>query len=76
LDLEFTFPIGSSNIESEFPSKPLGAGNFTDTAMLIPLTTDFHFATLPNVEDAAIISTMVFCGVHESPNTLYVVDYK
>jgi hypothetical protein len=51
LDLEFTFPIRSSNIEYEFSSKPLGAGNFTDTAMLIPLMTDFHFAT---------ISTMVF----------------
>jgi hypothetical protein len=44
--------------------------------MLIPLTTDFHFTTLPSVEDAAIISAMVFCGVHESSNTLYVVDCK
>jgi hypothetical protein len=34
--------------------------------MLIPLTTDFHLATLPGVEDEAIVSLMVFCGVRES----------
>jgi len=42
---EFTFPVRSRNIESELSSKPLGAGNFADIAMLIPFTTDSHFAT-------------------------------
>jgi len=31
--------------------------------MLIPLTIDFHLATLPGVEDVAITSTMMFYGV-------------
>ena len=63
LDLEFTFAVRGRNIESEFSSKPLGTGNLTDAAMLIPLTIDFHLATLPGVEDVAIPSTMVFYGV-------------
>jgi hypothetical protein len=60
LDFEFTFPIRSRNIETELPSKPLGAGNFTDTAKLIPLTTDFHFATLASAESGASVLRAVF----------------
>jgi hypothetical protein len=68
LDLEFTFAVRGRNIEPEFPSVPLGAGNLSDAAMLIPLTTDLVLSTLPGVEDVAIVSTMVFCGVCESHN--------
>ena len=63
LDLEFTFAVWSRNIEFELSSKPLGAGNRSDTTMLIPLTFDLHLDTLRGVEDAGIVSTMVLCGV-------------
>lgn len=55
LDFEFTFPIRSRNIETELPSKPLGVGNFTDAAMLMPNTTDFHFATFAGTESGASV---------------------
>ena len=63
LDLEFTFPVRSLNIEPELPSETLGAGNLPDAAMLIPLTTDLHLDTLRGGEDVEILSTMVFNGV-------------
>jgi hypothetical protein len=76
LDLEFTFTVRGRNIESEFPSKPLGTGNLADTAMLITLTTDFHLATLPGVEDVAILSSMVLCGVYNSSSISEIIDCK
>ena len=76
MDLEFTFAVRSRNIEPEFPSKPLGAGNSTDTAMLIPLTIDSHLATLPGVEDVAILSSVVLYGVYECNDTLQVIVFK
>jgi hypothetical protein len=54
----------------------LGTANLADTAMLIALTTDFHLATLPGVEDVAILSSMVLCGVCDSLNILEVVYFK
>jgi hypothetical protein len=42
-------------------------GNFTDAAMLIPLTADFHLAALPFVEDVPFVSIVVFCGLVEFP---------
>jgi hypothetical protein len=74
LNLEFTFPIWSRNIEPEPPSETLGTGNFADTAMLIPLTTDFHLATLPGVEDVAILSVMVFYGVPRPIKAMHLID--
>lgn len=68
MDLEFTFPFRGRNIEPELPSKPLGAGNFADAAMLIPLATDLHRVTFPGVEEVAIRSVMVFYGVHNARN--------
>jgi hypothetical protein len=76
LDLEFTFAIRGRNIEPELPSKPLGAGNLSDAAMLIPLTIESHLATFPGVEDEFIVSTMVFCGVFEGQNMLQVAVNK
>jgi hypothetical protein len=63
LDLEFTFAVRGRNIEPELPSEPLGAGNLSDAAMLIPLTIESHLATLPGFEDESTVSTVVFCGV-------------
>jgi hypothetical protein len=34
--------------------------------MLVPLTLDFHLTTLQGVEDAAIVASMVLCGVDGS----------
>ena len=62
LDLEFTFSAGGRNIEPEFLSKTVGTWNFTDTAMLIPFTIDFHPATLSGAEDVASVATMVLRG--------------
>jgi hypothetical protein len=76
LDLEFTFAIRGRNIEPELPSKPLGAGNLSDAAMLIPLTIESHLATLPGVEDEFIVSIMVFCGVLKSQRKLQVALNK
>ena len=44
--------------------------------MLIPLTVEFHLATLPGVEDESIVSRMVFCGVYEVQNVMQVVVNK
>jgi hypothetical protein len=44
--------------------------------MLIPLTVEFHLTTLPGVEDVAILSSMVLCGVCEGLIMLQVVVYK
>ena len=70
LDSEFTRPVFRCIVISEFPSEPLGAGNLSDAAMLIPLTIDSHLATLHGVEDVVIVSTMVLCGVCECSNSL------
>ena len=45
LDLEFTFAIWGRKIEAELPSETLGMSEHTDTAILIPLTTDLHLPT-------------------------------
>ena len=66
LNLELTFAIWGRKIEAELPSETLGTRDLTDTAMLIPFTTDFHPATLQGAEDVTTVSTMVFCGVCES----------
>jgi hypothetical protein len=76
LYLEFAFAIRGRNIEPEFPSETLRAGNSTDAAMLIPLTTDFHLATLPGAEDVVIVSSMVLYGVCESSKSVETVDFK
>jgi hypothetical protein len=76
LDLEFTFPITSRNIEPELSSKPLGAANLSDAAMLIPITTDLHLATLQGAEDVTGVSIMVFYGVCRSREVVQVVYSK
>ena len=63
LSREFTFAIRRRNIEAELPSESLGTRNPADTAMLVPLTVDFHLTTLHSIEDAAIAESMVLCGV-------------
>jgi hypothetical protein len=76
LDLEFTFAVRGRNIEPEFPSETLGTGDLSDTTMLIPLTVEFHLATLPGVEDESIVSNMVLCGVCKGLMMPQVVVYK
>jgi hypothetical protein len=44
--------------------------------MLIPLTIDSHLATLPGVEDVAILSSVVLYGVYECSDTLQVIEFK
>jgi hypothetical protein len=73
LDLKFTFAIWSRKIETELPSETLGTRDLTDTAMLIPFTTDLHLATLQGVEDVTSVSIMVFYGVCESRYGMQVV---
>jgi hypothetical protein len=63
LDLKFTFAIWGRKIEAELPSETLGTRDLTDTAMLIPFTTDLHLATLQGAEDVTSVSIMVFYGV-------------
>ena len=63
LELEFTFAVRGRNMESEFPSEPLGPGDLSDTSMPMPLTVESHLATLPGVENESVVSSMVFCGV-------------
>jgi hypothetical protein len=43
---------------------------------LITLTTDFHLATLPGVEDVTITSVMVLGGVFKADVTEEMVDPK
>jgi hypothetical protein len=58
LDLEFTFAIWGRKIEAELPSETLGTSDLSNTAMLIPLTTDLHLATLERAEDVTSVSIM------------------
>jgi len=44
--------------------------------MLIPLTKDFHLTTLHGVEDAAIVASMVLCGVCVFSKTMQVIETK
>jgi hypothetical protein len=76
LDLEFTFAVWGRKIEAELPSETLGTRDLTDTAMLIPFTTDLHLATLPGAEDVTSVSMMVFYGVCESHMILQSVVNK
>ena len=55
---------------------PVNAGNFSDTAMLIPLTTDLHLALLPGVEDELIVLTVVFCGIDEGSSMIQIAVNK
>jgi hypothetical protein len=76
LDLEFTFAIRGRNIEAELPSETLGTRDLTDTAMLIPFTTDLHLATLLGAEDVTSVSMMVFYGVYESCDVMQAIANK
>ena len=64
LNLEFTFPVRIGRVVPELPSKALRARNFTDTAMLIPFTSDLHRLTLHGADDLSV-STVVLYGVCE-----------
>jgi hypothetical protein len=44
--------------------------------MLTLLTTDFHLANLPGVEDVAVVSTMVFYGVRKASDILHIAVNK
>jgi hypothetical protein len=60
LHLELSFTIYGL-VESGFPRKTVGARALSDTAMLIPFSTDLHFSSLQAVKSSA--STMVLHGV-------------
>jgi hypothetical protein len=68
LDLELSDSVNGL-VESEFPSETLGTRDFTDAAMLISFTIDFHIPTLPGVESVAIVSSMVLYGVGKLAET-------
>ena len=74
--LKFTFAIWGRKIEAELPSETLGTRDLTDTAMLIPFTTDLHLTTLQGAEDVTSVSIMVFCGVFESLEAVQVACNK
>jgi hypothetical protein len=76
LDLEFTFAVWGRKIEAELPSETLGTRDLTDTAMLIPFTTDLHLATLQGAEDVTSVSIMVFYGVCESRDVMQAIGNK
>jgi hypothetical protein len=71
LHLELTFTIYGL-VKSEFPCKTVGTGNFADTAMLIPFTTDLHFSSLQAVEFSLL--TMVLYGLSCSSGTSQISD--
>ena len=74
MDLEFTFAVPSRNIEAELLSETLGTRDRTDTAMLIPFTTDFDPTALQGTEDVSSVSIVVFYGVYESRKALQAIE--